>query len=107
MHFSFPALPRGRYNAGGQPSRRPAPAGMRPAARPAEPAPAGNCLQHFPGVAMFIPIPTGVDYTSTVTGSVLKQVRCEQCNLEYLYEMTRSARGEGTSLLFLDNEGAQ
>jgi hypothetical protein len=52
-------------------------------------------------------IPYGIDYTVTLSGSVLKVLRCEQCGTEYGYQMTRSAQGGGTSLLFLDNQGAQ
>jgi hypothetical protein len=47
-----------------------------------------------------------MDYTSTASGAVLKLVRCEQCAAEYVYQMQRTATGGGTSLLFLDNEGA-
>jgi hypothetical protein len=56
---------------------------------------------------MVIPIPYALDYTAKLSGSVPKLVRCEQCSLEYVYLMKRSASGEGTSMLFLDNEGAQ
>jgi len=56
---------------------------------------------------MFIPIPYGVDYTTTVEGSVVKLVCCEQCQLEYVYQMTRKAEGSGSNLLFLDSEGAK
>jgi hypothetical protein len=55
---------------------------------------------------MPIPIPYATDYTSTLSGSVLKFVPCEQCGTEYVYQMERTATGSGTSLLFLDNEGA-
>jgi hypothetical protein len=55
---------------------------------------------------MVIPIPYGMDYTSTMTGAVLKLVRCEQCGVEYVYRLQRTASGTGSSLLFLDNQGA-
>jgi hypothetical protein len=55
---------------------------------------------------MTIPIPYAMDYTSTMSGAVLKLVRCEHCGTEYVYKMQRMATGEGTSFLFLDNHGA-
>src|SRR5579871_595585 len=51
-------------------------------------------------------IPSGLDYFTTTTGSVLKLVRCESCHAEYAYELQRSAEGKGSSFLFLDNQGA-
>jgi hypothetical protein len=47
-----------------------------------------------------------MDYTATAKGAVLKLVVCEHCQTEYVYSLERSALGEGTSLLFIDNEGA-
>ncbi|HEX3150872.1 MAG TPA: hypothetical protein VHR66_22530 [Gemmataceae bacterium] len=55
---------------------------------------------------MSIPIPYAMEYTSTMSGSVLKLVRCEQCETEYVYQLERTAEGQGTSFLFTDNEGA-
>jgi hypothetical protein len=52
-------------------------------------------------------IPVGMDYTATVQGSAIKLVQCEQCQQEYLYQMTRSAFGESRSVLFLNMEGAK
>lgn len=52
-------------------------------------------------------IPIGRSYTATVQGSVLKSNRCEKCGAEYVYEIERSATGSGSSLLFLDNDGAE
>lgn len=52
-------------------------------------------------------IPYGMDYTAHLSGSILKMVRCEQCAQDYVYVLTRSAEGQGRSLLFLDNEGAR
>ena len=51
-------------------------------------------------------IPYAQTYTATLRGRVLKSVTCEQCRAEYVYSMEREATGQGTSLLFLDNEGA-
>jgi hypothetical protein len=51
-------------------------------------------------------IPYAQTYTATMRGRVLKSVTCEQCRAEYVYSMEREAVGQGTSLLFLDNEGA-
>jgi hypothetical protein len=58
---------------------------------------------------MVIPIriPIGVNYTSIGRDTAIKQVKCEQCDSEYVYQMTRSAQGSGLSLFFADNEGAQ
>ncbi len=56
---------------------------------------------------MSIPIPYGMGYTSTTSGAVFKFVGCEQCRVEYVYQLQRTAEGQGTSLLFLDNEGAE
>jgi predicted RNA-binding Zn-ribbon protein involved in translation (DUF1610 family) len=52
-------------------------------------------------------IPIGMNYTATMMGSTVKEVLCEQCGAEYLYQMQRSSEGAGTSLLFVDNDGAQ
>jgi hypothetical protein len=54
-----------------------------------------------------IPVPIGKKYTATVTGSMMKAVVCEQCRLEYVYRLTRQAQGEGTSLLGLNDGGAE
>jgi hypothetical protein len=54
-----------------------------------------------------IRIPYAMGYTSTMSGSVFKLVACEQCGVEYVYELKRTAIGEGKSLLFLDNQGAE
>jgi hypothetical protein len=52
-------------------------------------------------------IPYANKYTVTLSGTTLKKVHCESCHAEYLYQMKRTARGSGTSLLFLDNQGAK
>jgi hypothetical protein len=46
-------------------------------------------------------------YTSTVRASTLKPVHCEGCGAYYLYKMERQGQGTGSSVLFLDNEGAR
>jgi hypothetical protein len=51
-------------------------------------------------------IPYALTYTTTVTGRIPKLVRCEQCGFEYVYLLEATAAGAGTSVLFLDNEGA-
>ena len=51
-------------------------------------------------------IPYARQYHSSVRGSALKQVNCEECNYEYFYIVEREGEGSGTSMLFLDNEGA-
>lgn len=55
---------------------------------------------------MIIPIPTGMNYTSKVSGALVKKVRCESCYKHYVYQMHRTGTGTGSSPLFLDNEGA-
>lgn len=55
---------------------------------------------------MVLPIPYAMEYSSTLRGAVLKVVHCEQCQVEYFYRLERTGQGTGTSLLFLDNEGA-
>jgi len=47
-----------------------------------------------------------MDYMSTMSGAVFKLVACEHCGTEYFYQLKRVATGQGTSLLFLDNQGA-
>src|SRR4051812_28783971 len=46
-------------------------------------------------------------YKCTVSGSIWKIVDCEQCQQVYVYPMTREVTGEGTSLYFLNNQGAK
>jgi hypothetical protein len=45
-------------------------------------------------------------YTTTVSGSARKRVRCEGCSMEYGYEMRRIAQGGGHSAFGLTNSGA-
>jgi hypothetical protein len=52
-------------------------------------------------------VPYGMDYTTTTRGSMLKLAACEQCQAEYVYRLERMATGTGSSLLFVDNEGAR
>jgi hypothetical protein len=54
-----------------------------------------------------VPIPYAMNYTSTVQARIPKLVACEQCTFEYVYIMERTGQGSGTSMLFLDNSGAQ
>jgi hypothetical protein len=56
---------------------------------------------------MVIPIPTGIDYTSMIHGTMHKFVPCEQCGVEYVYLLERIASGSSSSFLFLDNSGAE
>lgn len=56
---------------------------------------------------MGIPIPYGTDYKVEVSGSMLKTCRCEACEADFLYLVERTAEGSGTSLLWLDNQGAK
>jgi hypothetical protein len=52
-------------------------------------------------------IPYAREYTVTTTGTVVKLVECESCKGEYVYQLTRRGAGTGTSMLFLDDAGAQ
>lgn len=56
---------------------------------------------------MGIPIPYGTDYKVEVSGSMLKTCQCEACETDFLYLVERTAEGSGTSLLWLDNQGAK
>jgi hypothetical protein len=56
---------------------------------------------------MFIRIPYAWRYTARISRATRKLVRCENCHVEYAYRMERVGSGSGTSLLFLDNQGAQ
>ncbi|MBI1372714.1 MAG: hypothetical protein GC159_08130 [Phycisphaera sp.] len=51
-------------------------------------------------------IPIGQRYTATMKGSTMKRADCESCKQAYYYKVERSATGEGSSILWLDNEGA-
>jgi hypothetical protein len=52
---------------------------------------------------MHIHMPLGYQYSATLTGAVLKLVRCESCQVEYVYQIVRTGTGSGASPLFLDN----
>jgi hypothetical protein len=47
------------------------------------------------------------NYRASVTGNVLKKVTCECCGAHYSYQITRQVQGEASSLIGLDNAGAQ
>jgi hypothetical protein len=49
---------------------------------------------------------SGSDYSCSTSGAVLKLVHCECCEAQYVYRMERSAKGQGTSVWFLNNAGA-
>lgn len=46
-------------------------------------------------------------YTATASGRVLKLVPCEYCSTEYVYVLEREGEGAGTSLYWLNEDGAQ
>lgn len=46
------------------------------------------------------------EYKTTVSGTVVRRVRCEKCACAYAYELVRAASGAATSLYLLNNEGA-
>jgi hypothetical protein len=45
-------------------------------------------------------------FTATARGSAVKVVACENCSTEYVYVMKREGVGAGTSLYWLNEEGA-
>jgi hypothetical protein len=44
---------------------------------------------------------------ATADGSAVKEVECEHCGLEYVYQLRRTARGRAQSFLFRDAEAAE
>lgn len=52
-------------------------------------------------------IPYAKTYHVTARGVVLRNVACEHCRTEFVYALARETAGQGTSVLFLDNQGAQ
>jgi hypothetical protein len=51
-------------------------------------------------------IPIAKTFTTSFWGSACKIVQCDQCKKEYVYQVKRRGQGEGTSVLFLDENGA-
>jgi hypothetical protein len=51
-------------------------------------------------------IPLGIEYTSTVEGSIVKTVVCERCQKKYGYKLTRRVTCKATSILMLENRAA-
>jgi hypothetical protein len=47
------------------------------------------------------------EYSANVSGATYKFVECEECKQKYVYRMVRTGAGQGNSLYFLDNAGAQ
>ncbi len=47
------------------------------------------------------------EYNCQVSGGTYKFVECEDCKQKYVYRMMREAAGQGNSLYFLDNAGAE
>ncbi len=50
-----------------------------------------------------IHIPVGHEHTVFASGSVLKEVHCEECACHFAYRLDRSASGTATSFIFFDN----
>src|SRR5437764_14880083 len=46
-------------------------------------------------------------YIATVLGSAVRLVVCENCKTEFVYILNRRTESSSTSLLYLDNQGAQ
>jgi hypothetical protein len=55
---------------------------------------------------MFVVIPTGRTYTSTVESEYERSCVCEKCATEFTYRFTVAGSGQGSSALFLRNKGA-
>jgi hypothetical protein len=53
-----------------------------------------------------MPVPAK-GFETSVRGSAWKAVVCENCDTEYLYQITREALGSSVSWLYLDQQGAQ
>jgi hypothetical protein len=47
------------------------------------------------------------EYSTTLVNHALRTVQCESCQAEYVYVLKCEGVGSGTSVLFLDNEGAK
>src|SRR5262245_36517944 len=47
------------------------------------------------------------EYTANAIGHAVRAVKCESCQAEYVYVLKCEGTGYGTSLLFLDNRGAE
>jgi len=52
-------------------------------------------------------IPTGMKYTATSWGGMIKEVRCAYCGVEYVYEIRRRVESQSSAPLFLGMEGAK
>ena len=46
-------------------------------------------------------------FQERVRGSIMKPATCEECGTEYVYRVDREGKGQGSSIYFLDNDGAQ
>jgi hypothetical protein len=54
-----------------------------------------------------VPIPVyWTEYTATQHGSAMKTVPCENCSTVYVYLLERKTTGVGTSMYFLNEQGA-
>jgi hypothetical protein len=71
------------------------------------PTPPSDGVRHRGENVRVHPYPYPRTYTTNLSGATLKLVRCEKCHVEYVYRMERIGSGSGTSLLFLENKGAQ
>src|SRR4051812_37021344 len=49
----------------------------------------------------------GLEFTATMRGAVYKHVVCQQCQLEYVYPLSRAATGSDTTFLFFGMQKAQ
>lgn len=56
---------------------------------------------------VLIPVPIGRGYTAVVKGEIVKSETCERCGTKFVYLMKRSAKGQGTSPMWLNNAGAE
>lgn len=47
------------------------------------------------------------EYSTTVTGSEVRNVKCERCHAEFAYILSREGTGSDSSVLFLDSQAAE
>src|SRR6476659_1736216 len=69
---------------------------------------AASCRQTHPRSAMprcTMNVPRK-EYSAKAIGHTLREVKCETCQADYVYVLKCEGIGSGTSVLFLDNQGA-
>jgi hypothetical protein len=56
---------------------------------------------------VMVPIPIANRYSVTLQGNIPRQVRCAFCQCEFVFFIKCTSHASGTSVLMLNNEGAQ